>query len=207
MRPGRWGPFTLRRSLYQRTGGGNYHYYNNNGLNRNTTSTIATLHLIAATTQRVQNNFALLPPQTSFVSSNARLSRRCYSTYKMASVDSVVDGLAKLSISPLASVKHTPATSPAEWKDALKVADGVPKEYQLTKTLVFKPKTAKSATPVPVVVIAREETETNSGALGKKLNLKELRLASPDLLTEFFQLDKDSCKPPLLRIYFKCPMN
>jgi prolyl-tRNA synthetase len=59
--------------------------------------------------------------------------------------------------------------------------------------LVFKPKTAKTSTPVPVVVIARDETETSSGALGKKLNLKELRLASEDLLKEFFSLDKNSC--------------
>ncbi|KAG5219842.1 prolyl-tRNA synthetase [Salix suchowensis] len=67
-----------------------------------------------------------------------------------------------------------------------------PKSFELIKTLVFKPKTAKSATPVPVVVVAREETETNSGSLGKKLNLKELRLANEDLLKDFFSLDKNS---------------
>lgn len=67
-----------------------------------------------------------------------------------------------------------------------------PKEFELIKTLVYKPKTAKTATPIPVVVIARDATETNSGAIGKKLNLKELRLAAGDLLTEFFALDKDS---------------
>ena len=59
---------------------------------------------------------------------------------------------------------------------------------------MFKPKTAKGATVIPVVVFAREETDTNSAALGKKLNLKELRLASEDLLKEFFGVDKDSCK-------------
>lgn len=47
---------------------------------------------------------------------------------------------------------------------------------------MFKPKTAKSATPTPVLVIAQESTETNSGAIGKYLNLKELRLASEDLI-------------------------
>ena len=50
----------------------------------------------------------------------------------------------------------------------------LPKSFELIKTLVFKPKTAKTATPIPVVVIARDETETSSGALGKRLNLKEL---------------------------------
>lgn len=58
--------------------------------------------------------------------------------------------------------------------------------------MVYKPKTAKTAIPVPVVVIARDETETNAGAIGKKLNLKELRMANEELLTEFFALDKDS---------------
>ncbi|KDQ10336.1 hypothetical protein BOTBODRAFT_36241 [Botryobasidium botryosum FD-172 SS1] len=63
------------------------------------------------------------------------------------------------------------------------------------KTLVFKPKTAKNATPVPVIVIADHKTETSSSALGKKLSLKELRLASEDLLKEFFSVDKDAVSP------------
>lgn len=107
-------------------------------------------------------------------------------------VDAVSAQLSKLSIKPLATVMHPVQDSPASWRDALTAATGVPSDFHLTKTLVFKPKTARSATPVPVVVIAREETETSSAALGKKLNLKELRLASADLLKEFFALDKDS---------------
>lgn len=71
-------------------------------------------------------------------------------------------------------------------------AQGVPERFELIKTLVFKPKTAKTATVVPLVVIAAEQTQTSSGALGKKLNLKELRLASEDLLQEFFTADKNS---------------
>ncbi|KAH9983137.1 hypothetical protein BJV74DRAFT_887027 [Russula compacta] len=70
-----------------------------------------------------------------------------------------------------------------------------PNEFELLKVLVFKPKTAKNATPIPVVVVARDSTETNSSLLGKKLNLKDLRLASEDLLSEFFSLDKDSLSP------------
>lgn len=96
------------------------------------------------------------------------------------------------SIKPSATVTHAAATSPVAWREELKKSAGAPSAYELTKTLVFKPKTAKTATVVPVVVIAREDTETSSAALGKKLNLKELRLASGDLLSEFFSLDKDS---------------
>ncbi|KNZ81627.1 Putative prolyl-tRNA synthetase C19C7.06 [Termitomyces sp. J132] len=113
----------------------------------------------------------------------------------MASLDSITSTLAALSIKPSSSVTHAAATSPAEWKEALIAHKSTPKDFELIKTLVYKPKTAKTATPVPVVVIARDTTETNSGAIGKALNLKELRLASADLLTEFFSLDKDSLSP------------
>jgi len=78
--------------------------------------------------------------------------------------------------------------------------ESTPKSFELIKTLVYKPKTAKTATPVPVVVIARDHTEINSAAIGKKLNLKELRLASADLLTDFFALDKDSLSPLALNV-------
>ncbi|KII91193.1 hypothetical protein PLICRDRAFT_51368 [Plicaturopsis crispa FD-325 SS-3] len=113
----------------------------------------------------------------------------------MASLDSVVKSLDSLSIKSAATIQHTSAESPAAWREALDAHPDAPKPFELIKTLVYKPKTAKTATPVPVVVIARDETETSTGPLGKKLNLKELRLASGDLLTEFFSLDKDSLSP------------
>jgi hypothetical protein len=62
--------------------------------------------------------------------------------------------------------------SVASWKEALQTAPKAPKELELLKVLVFKPKTAKNATPVPVVVVARDGTETKSSLLGKKLNLQ-----------------------------------
>jgi prolyl-tRNA synthetase len=120
----------------------------------------------------------------------------------MSSLDSITQALAALSITPSETVQHASATSPAAWKEALQSAPKTPKEFELLKVLVFKPKTAKSATPVPVVVIARDNTETSSSLLGKKLNLKELRLASEDLLSEFFSLDKDS--RTFLIIYVFC---
>jgi len=114
------------------------------------------------------------------------------SSIAMSSVDQVTQALATLSVKPTATISHAATNSPASWKDALSADPSSPKSFELIKTIVFKPKTAKNVTPVPVVVIAREETETASGALGKKLNLKELRLASEDLLSEFFALDKNS---------------
>lgn len=108
-------------------------------------------------------------------------------------MESVTQSLAGLSITPSATVSHAETSSPANWREAITAAPSAPKSFELIKTLVFKPKTAKTAVTIPVVVIARDETETNSGALGKKLNLKELRLASEDLLKEFFLLDKNSC--------------
>jgi prolyl-tRNA synthetase len=97
------------------------------------------------------------------------------------------------SIKPTATITHVETSSPTIWKEALIASGSAPKSFEIIKTLVYKPKTAKNATPIPVVVIARDDTETNAAAIGKKLNLKELRLASGDLLTEFFSLDKNSC--------------
>ncbi|KAI0826152.1 prolyl-tRNA synthetase [Irpex lacteus] len=113
----------------------------------------------------------------------------------MATLESITQSLAALSIAPAASVSHAATNSPADWRQALEASGSAPKDFELTKVLVYKPKTAKTATPVPLVVITREYTDFASGALGKKLNLKELRLASEDLLTEFFSLDKNSLSP------------
>lgn len=109
----------------------------------------------------------------------------------MSSLEDLTARLQAASIAPL-TLKHDAADSPAAWKDALKSTPGAPAAYELTKVLVYKPKTAKTAVPVPVVAIAGESTELNSSSLGKKLNLKELRLASEDLLKEFFSTDKNS---------------
>lgn len=109
--------------------------------------------------------------------------------------------LSKLSVTPHSVVSHAVSDSPAKWRSSLSTANpSAPQTFELTKTLVFKPKTAKNATPVPVVVVAREETEMNSVALSKLLKLKDLRLASEDLLKEFFALDKDSCMFPLFPV-------
>lgn len=55
-----------------------------------------------------------------------------------------------------------------------------------TKTLIFKPKTAKNATPVPVMVFALASTETPSKVIASAAGVKEPRLARDDLVQEFF---------------------
>ncbi|CAH2352471.1 putative proline--tRNA ligase [[Candida] railenensis] len=55
-----------------------------------------------------------------------------------------------------------------------------------TKTLVFKPKTAKTATPVPVLVFALQSTQTPSPLVAQAASVKEPRLAKDDLVQEFF---------------------
>lgn len=114
------------------------------------------------------------------------------SAFRPYSMDAVNQALAALSLKPKV-VEHVPADSPAAWRDAL-ATTAAPEPFQLLKTLVYKPKTAKTATAVPVVVLAPEAIQPSSSAIGKKLNLKDLRLASDDLLQEFFSADKDSRK-------------
>ncbi|CAK7891410.1 hypothetical protein CAAN1_01S04962 [[Candida] anglica] len=57
-----------------------------------------------------------------------------------------------------------------------------------TKTLVFKPKTAKTATPVPIVVFALQSTQTPSPLIAQAAGAKEPRLAKDDLVQEFFNV-------------------
>ncbi|GHJ87251.1 hypothetical protein NliqN6_3653 [Naganishia liquefaciens] len=73
--------------------------------------------------------------------------------------------------------EHNEVKGGEEWRK--EVGEGV-----FSKTLLFKPKTAKTAVPTPVLVIAKDDTETSAAAIGKLLNLKELRVASEDLMKE-----------------------
>lgn len=97
--------------------------------------------------------------------------------------------LASLSIN-VAPVAHAAAPTHAEWTDALGAVSGAPAHRRL-KTLVFKPKTPKSETPIPVVVVSDDATSANTGALGAALQLKEMRLAAPELIAESLQATKD----------------
>ena len=117
----------------------------------------------------------------------------------MASLESVTQALAGLSITPAASVSHAAASSPQAWREALEASSSAPKGFELLKIVAYKPKTAKTATVVPLVVIASEKVDYTAASVGRKLNLKEPRLASDDLLTEFFSADKTTraCPMPL----------
>lgn len=58
-----------------------------------------------------------------------------------------------------------------------------------SKTLIFKPKTAKTATPVPVVVIALQDTQTPAALVALSAQVKEPRLANSDLVQLFFKVE------------------
>lgn len=142
--------------------------------------------------------------------------RMASSQHNPDSVEDIVSRLNALGISHPPVLSHEPTTSPQAWRDILSSSSSssqstpsaatVPESYSLIKTLIFKPKTGKDETVVPVVVVAHEGTETNSTALGKKLGLKDLRLANEGLLEEFFGVGKDAgelkCFSPLLS--FSC---
>jgi len=143
---------------------------------------------------------SLIHPITRPRQRSAQLEiRKTFSNQGYAmTLETTLAALASCKIEPKGSLSHAPATTdPSSWKSALQGAPSstaaVPPEYKLTKTLVFKPKTAKSAAPTPLVLIAAEETDTKvTNALGKQIGLKELRIASDDLIKEFFGVDKSS---------------
>ncbi|CDO91902.1 unnamed protein product [Kluyveromyces dobzhanskii CBS 2104] len=57
------------------------------------------------------------------------------------------------------------------------------------KTVVFKPKTPKSSTPVPIVVIALQSTTTPSALIGSATNSKDPRLARDEFFKEHYNVD------------------
>ncbi|KAI8869121.1 prolyl-tRNA synthetase [Ramicandelaber brevisporus] len=94
------------------------------------------------------------------------------------------------------TVDHAAVSNPGAWAEAVSSSAGVPAKYLLTKTLVLKPKTAKTAVPTPVMIVALETTDTPLGAIGKSLGLKECRLANEDLLASAFGgVNKDQLSP------------
>ncbi|KAI8098540.1 uncharacterized protein BX664DRAFT_288080 [Halteromyces radiatus] len=111
----------------------------------------------------------------------------------MTTFDSVLASLEKLSIKPT-SLSHEPVADNKAWIATLDNLS-FDQPYHVTKTLILKPKTAKSAAPTPVVVIALDTTETNATALGKKLSLKDCRFANEDLLKDTFATTKDAVSP------------
>lgn len=64
-----------------------------------------------------------------------------------------------------------------------------PADAVAVKSLVFKPKTAKTATPVPIVVVALQSTNTPSPAIAHHSGLKDPRLARDELFQSFFKCE------------------
>ncbi|KAI9773988.1 MAG: hypothetical protein M1839_001939 [Geoglossum umbratile] len=79
-------------------------------------------------------------------------------------------------------ITHSAVANNAEWHQELGKAAGLPDSYVLSKTLVFKPKTAKSQTAILIVVFALETTQTSSSAIAKATDAKDARLATPDAI-------------------------
>ncbi|KAI9599562.1 hypothetical protein BDF19DRAFT_410207 [Syncephalis fuscata] len=112
----------------------------------------------------------------------------------MATLEAIQAHLAALSISASAT-SHAAVAGGAAWQEELTKTSV---DAHVTKTLVFKPKTAKTAVATPVVVLALEETTVPLGALAKKINVKEMRMAAADLLQEAFAVEKDNVSPFML---------
>lgn len=64
-----------------------------------------------------------------------------------------------------------------------------PAESVPVKSLVFKPKTPKSAVPVPIVVVALQSTATPSPLIAQVTSSKDPRLARDDLVREIFKCE------------------
>lgn len=100
--------------------------------------------------------------------------------------DQLAQSLSSMSISP-ETVAHPAATDGASW------ASHLPAGVQATKTLLFKPKTAKNAPVKPVVVIALDSTDVGSAnVIAKEVGIKEMRAAAEDVWTQWFGADKDA---------------
>ena len=112
--------------------------------------------------------------------------------------ESILAALSSLSLGDAPRVaSHAATDSQAAWADALATlsADAAPTGYRLLKTLVFKPKTAKSDTPIPLLVVTDEKTQTSTAAIGAHMKLKDLRLAVPELLHATLGATKDDVSP------------
>ncbi|KAJ2724277.1 hypothetical protein GGI07_002050 [Coemansia sp. Benny D115] len=112
----------------------------------------------------------------------------------MSDISAIVSKLSTLGFNG-PPVEHPAVENVEQWAQALSSASGVPSNYTLTKTLIFKPKQPKSEALAPVMVIAGNESTTNSKLIGAELKLKELRFANDEILKDIFQTAKGSVSP------------
>ena len=82
------------------------------------------------------------------------------------------------------AVTHSDTSNAATWQEALSSITSAPEGYLLTKTLVFKPKVAKSQTATLIMAVALEDTATSAGQIAKSAGEKEARFAAADVVQE-----------------------
>jgi len=105
------------------------------------------------------------------------------------------------------TVSHPPTNNASSWKEALSSnTSSAPTSYSLTKTLVFKPKTAKGQTAVLIVVVALEDTATNASQIAKTAGEKEARFATPEVVKETLDVpvEEGTHSSPALCAIFIC---
>jgi prolyl-tRNA synthetase len=101
--------------------------------------------------------------------------------------DSLVASLSSLSISSASAVSHAAPAEEASW------ASQLPEGVLATKTLLFKPKAAKTAAVKPVLVVALDSTDVgSSGVLAKEIGIKEMRAAGDDVWQEWLGAAKET---------------
>jgi len=92
---------------------------------------------------------------------------------------------------------HAPVNNTAEWKAALATTRVPSTPHVLTKTLVFKPKVAKSQQAVLIMVVALDSTATSAGHVAKSAGEKEARLAAADIVKETLAVAVEQGSPHL----------
>ncbi|CCA67343.1 probable proline-tRNA ligase [Serendipita indica DSM 11827] len=113
-------------------------------------------------------------------------------------LEAVLSALAACKVEPKGSLAHDATTiDPASWTSALERAPShdasTPSAYKLTKTLVFKPGKPKTDEWTPVMVIAREETNTRAlKTFCGQLGLSDLRLADDKHIEGKYGAQKNS---------------
>ena len=82
------------------------------------------------------------------------------------------------------AVTHSATSNAATWKEALAGNTNAPHGFLYTKTLVFKPKTAKDQATVLAMVVALEDTATSAKQVAAAVNAKDARFATADVVKE-----------------------
>jgi prolyl-tRNA synthetase len=94
------------------------------------------------------------------------------------------------------AVTHPATTNSSSWKAALANTATPAEGYLLTKTLVFKPKVAKSETPIMIVVVALDDTATSSSQIAKAAGEKDARFATAEAVKEALGVNVEQGIPP-----------